>query len=602
MEEEKNEKPKYDMTRGMSQVLYNYLPGKTFDLKGGINIGIVERIKGESAKNLKDTGKLFKQIKKYTAGWDKDHLIGFDNFDSKRDSYIFEKPKYVSYNIFPLTFKCTKCKRVYDYKDLREVEKKNPKLICLYGEECKGTKLKQVYQVAIHQCGKIQGLHPIRPEKCECDDWQQNIILDDKRSQKIADFRWVCKKCHNEAEVKYMCWDCEENDKNMTIIPHRASKSYYIHSIKCVDVAENNYENGWKDDVKKYLNIESDGISTNNLAAIYVLKKQKENMLPETYQLLLKQLQPKNEQLYDIDNIQEDAGTSLHEYLEIYNKNVMKKCTIGEKINELKDYNPPRSYSLKEDATKFKSLGIKDIVLIEDFPVVTAMFGWSRSDIRPEVSSKYGTRKTSLNSFKYNSDEKGKIPIFVDNGKCEAVMFEIDPLRIIDWLEKNKVEVNISSKDEMTARYWILKNIGNAVNPQELLQIHNSDYYIYSLIHTMSHIMMKGIAGISGFELIGLSEYMFPASLSFVIYSNRTDFSIGGMHTLFETQLDLLFNRILSTDFITCMHDPLCKLKEGACHACLYLPEIACSNFNRNLSRKFIYGSPDVKGFWEGMF
>ncbi len=588
------------MGRGLSQVLYNYLPGKTFDIQGGKNIAIVSKVKGKSIMDLKDTGKIFGLIKESLENWGKEYRSGFDNLDTLRDRYVFEKPMLVDFDIFPLVFKCPSCKRVYNYRNYSEIERKNPDLVCLYGNDCKGKKeLRQVYQVAIHHCGKIEGLFPIQPEMCECRDWKKNIILDDRRSQKIKDFRWVCTKCGNEASLTYFCPDCIENNI-MTVIPHRAGKSFYVHYIRCVDVPQSGYLDSWKDDVKRYLNIDMESSITINQDLLERLDKYPEDIKKE----LLKDIEEANNNNIDFDDLKREDFYRLHEYLEIMNRKYeMGTITLIESIKNANEYNPMKARVLERFKIKYEEMGIQEISLISKFPVVTAVFGWTREDIRPEFPKNDGTINTTINSFRYATDTEGKTPIFVDNGECEALMFQIDPVKVVNWLRGNNITVDLESEDENSARLWIIQNV-SPVSPYG--NINQNDLiteYVYSLIHSMSHIFMKGISGISGFELVGLSEYLFPQQLAFVIYSNKTDFSIGGMHTLFETQLDQLRTRVLN-DYRTCMHDPLCTQQGGACHACMHLPEIACNIFNRKLSRKYLYQQIDQKidGFWKGIY
>jgi len=583
------------MARGLSQVLFNYMPGRTFDMAGGANIAIVERINGRQVKDLQETNKLFKEINKYIKKWDEEYRIGFS-----RDlaTYVFEKPEAVKYDIFPLTYRCSECKRVYHYQDYKTLQKNNNDLVCLYGETCKGKKkLKQVYQVAVHECGAITGLYPLKPDGCNCKDWKNNICLDDRKSQKVADFRWVCKKCKKEREVKYFCNKCELKNKEMSISPHRSSKNYYTHSIRCVDVASNAYHGNWMDDVRKYLRL---GGSDNN-ATVEKVKKMIEELTSlgsEAKSELLKKIGSELSEKFPLDAIDEEVASSLHEYLQTEDPSVMTSYNINKKAELLGEVDRAQQTLLLTNARMFQNIGIKDLVMIEDFPVVTAVFGFTRVGQGPTDEK---GNNTVLNSFKFWSDEPGKTPIFVDNGKCEAIMFKLNPIAVILWLEENGIQVGGDVTDENSARYWVLRNM-RVINPFEESEEKSVSVYVYNLIHSMSHEIMRGMAGISGYELIGLSEYLFPAALSFVIYSNKTDFSIGGMHTLFETQLDMLYQKILSSELRVCMYDPLCNEKDGACHACLYLPEIACSSFNKNLSRHFLYGGNGVKGFWEGKF
>jgi hypothetical protein len=130
--------------------------------------------------------------------------------------------------------------------------------------------------------------------------------------------------------------------------------------------------------------------------------------------------------------------------------------------------------------------------------------------------------------------------------------------------------------------------------------------YTFNLIHSLSHCLLSAASLISGFERVGMAEYLFPGELAFVIYSNKTVFTIGGFHTLFERYLDdLLRKSIEDPEMKMCVYDPVCLSRGGSCHGCMHLPEISCSYFNRQLGRVFIYGGEvqgkRIRGFWEGL-
>ncbi|MCG8541720.1 MAG: hypothetical protein MJA82_17550, partial [Clostridia bacterium] len=326
--------------------------------------------------------------------------------------------------------------------------------------------------------------------------------------------------------------------------------------------------------------------------------------LPENMKnMLMQKLEEEKSKAFDFDSVDINKRPRLHEYMEIINDTgPMGVTSLTKHIKLIEDENPKQSNILEEYKKKYYELGFEEILLISKFPVVTSIFGWSRIDMRPEVETQNGTNRITINSFKYSSDTPGKIPIFVDNGQCEAIMFRLDPLKIINWLRKNKITVEIDDENKDNARKWILKSMGQVSTYGDISRDDIVTQLIYTLVHSVSHIMMKGIAGISGFELIGLSEYLFPDQLSFVIYSNKTDFSIGGMHTLFETQLDTLRKRILSQDLVTCVHDPYCIQEGGSCLACIQVPEISCDVFNKSLSRKVIYeqAHDNIEAFWKG--
>ena len=54
-----------------------------------------------------------------------------------------------------------------------------------------------------------------------------------------------------------------------------------------------------------------------------------------------------------------------------------------------------------------------------------------------------------------------------------------------------------------------------------------------------------------------------------------------------------------------CIFDPICIDKEKACAGCLFLNEVSCQHFNKDLDRGYVCGYFDkqkqemLNGFWE---
>jgi hypothetical protein len=54
---------------------------------------------------------------------------------------------------------------------------------------------------------------------------------------------------------------------------------------------------------------------------------------------------------------------------------------------------------------------------------------------------------------------------------------------------------------------------------------------VLTLVHSMSHRLIRRIASIAGIERDAIAEYLVPEHLSFVLYAaTRGDFVLGGMH------------------------------------------------------------------------
>ena len=93
-------------------------------------------------------------------------------------------------------------------------------------------------------------------------------------------------------------------------------------------------------------------------------------------------------------------------------------------------------------------------------------------------------------------------------------------------------------------------------------------------------------------ERNSLAEYVLPRALTSAVYCNhRSGATIGALTALYEQSLAEWLDAV--RDARRCVYDPVCKQREGSCHACTHLAETSCSYFNLNLGRAFLFGGSD---------
>jgi hypothetical protein len=120
---------------------------------------------------------------------------------------------------------------------------------------------------------------------------------------------------------------------------------------------------------------------------------------------------------------------------------------------------------------------------------------------------------------------------------------------------------------------------------------------VVSLLHTLSHAFILNSSKYSGLDIDSFGEILFPAAASFLIYSTSV-INIGGLQYLFENSLiDILED--IKEHIRECIYDPVCISEEGACFACMYLPEYVCGYFNKDLDRRLYMASDGRRGFWD---
>ena len=234
------------MTRGLGQVLFNYLPEATLDYERGSCICKVAevRINTERAQDI-DRKRILDDIRDYVARWNGNSDLKLEH--TKREGlFAFGEPEQVLFNIYPLVFECRKCRAAFSYHNEKAFLNDPHNYKCAW---C-GGRLGQIYHVLVHQCGEMKQLwvpscdNPIHKGQAT------RVKLDFRGSQKAMDFRWVCMKCKGAIDrpIYRRCDRCSGGNggdgagesnvaTRMRPIPHRANAAYYAHHLTKVNVS-----------------------------------------------------------------------------------------------------------------------------------------------------------------------------------------------------------------------------------------------------------------------------------------------------------------------------------------------------------------------------
>lgn len=620
------------MRRGKTQVLFNFLPDKTFDHESGQAILRVTRFEIEEETKLNKRYVLAK-IAWLLNQWrvlGEERLRGFPDPMRQPERYVLGSPTSVESEIFPLLFQCDnwQCRRVYSYQSIDQVTRFNQDMRCRI---CHST-LTQLHHVLIHNCGHIR---PFIVPRCPTHGYD-HMRLNTGGSQKYAHFRWRCiMGDFNQPVVYGRCDDCNLPDRTMRPIVHRATSAYYPQYRTLINLPGRDLDRILDDPERHWLAIAAylrlfDHGRDNRLVdlvatpqgqtadqeSIATLERIIENVPPAMRANLQTQLEALRQGLSGLggsrrdrlinqaksmvslpNDILEEAGQELLEFvrpdetLSITTLNDLRQRAQRELPHRIPLYNYAYPNALRET-------GLVDIRLIGDFPVTTVVAGYTRNERE--------ATNTIIRSFPRLQQNDPRIPLFVDTTETEALMFRLDPVRVIRWLDLNGLvdEGLPDLNHEAAVRAWILNRM-RSINPfDEIPESEPVTRAVYGLVHSFSHLVLRQAVIQSGFDRTSLSEYLFPYALAFVLYSNnRSKFTIGGLYTLFEQTLDEHLRAVVDKGE-ACVYDPVCIEETGACHACIHISEMSCEHFNRNLSRKYLFGriEPDGSefiGYWD---
>ena len=600
------------MSRGKQQIIFNYLPGRTIDFERVATIAKISNVRGDQRTNL-NLVHLLRKVREEARAWQPDFRpVLRDDVLNDPNRFVLINPQSLQAELFPKVFWCQNisCGRVFDYSDKNIIPKKR----C---PACDTGKLIQLRFVRIHRCGSIKALTPTECKNCKSNNY---IALDTRGSERISNFRWICRKCNSSLSIYAgICPECTwpgENAKlkRMNIEVHRAGRTYYAQTTVLLNIPYSTLDSffsisEWPAIVaSKFLNFPE--LASKPLMNFMIIPQQSQEkveefsradldnlferqergeLTPDQVVEELKRLRRERQETSDSENpknimttLEQKTGVSRqiwhmagHEFLE-----ALKPAESGSSTDLFHQKNRK---STIQSAVK---LGLSSISLVSDFPIITSAFGFSRAEYQPNLCR--------LNPFPPDKEFGGKFPIFVDEVQADALLLRLDHNRVCRWLESNSYVPTLpQGTDPDYSKRAYFAQLFHEVSLFETLKSNQAiSRLVFGLIHTYSHLCVRKAALLCGLDRSSLSEYILPRTLSFAIYSNhRFGATIGALTAMFEQSLKEWLENIY--DSYRCVYDPVCAGRESSCHACTHLPETSCRFFNLNLSRALLFGGTD---------
>lgn len=598
------------MTRGKQQVLFNYLPNRTFDFERVAAIARVTGIRGDPRTDL-NAPVLLRRVEEEARAWQEEFRPALrDDVFQQADRFVLLDPRSVQADLFPKVLWCQSagCGRVFDMRH-RDVLPQR----C---NACQEGQLVQLRFIKIHRCGALQ---PLLPPACPQCHAASHMALDTRGSERISNFRWVCRQCNTSVQpFGGYCTECQwpiQNLRPMDIEVHRAGRTYYGHTTVLLNIPHRRLDaffslpewpavaaakflglpevagralTDYGSSVRESQTPQSPGLTGVDLDDL--LRRQANGEL--TPEQLVKEMQALRERRQ-----QEHQSTSPRGIAEHLSQRTGVPWTTWQRTGQemLEAIMPietghPVELDIQDAAVPAsicaRHLGLSRVVLVSDYPIITATYGFSRADYRPN--------QARLNPFPPHPDHRGRYPVFVDQVQADALLMSLNPDRVHAWLERNGCQPHIPGGSDTTlARRAYFVELLNGVPLRETLRADRREArMVFGLLHTLSHLSVRQAALLCGLDRTSLSEYLLPRALTFALYCNhRFGATIGALTALFEQSLAEWLNAIRQTR--RCVYDPVCRDSTGNCHACSHLAETSCRFFNLNLSRAFLFGGQD---------
>lgn len=620
---------KQQMKRGKNQSLYKYLPETwiDFSVRGkerkqyiakvlrwnsekldGINAKRLIRTVNESVHSFENQAASTGPIKP-TVGFGAE--LTKDNCDVLTPKASEEERGIVA-QISPLTFYCKLCNKVYQFSSEEEYQKRrhctNP--------ECHHAELAQFRQIYFCKCGYATDRHNPR-----CPEHGYQYV------KWYGNFDFICTKCKRPIPMQVKCPVCGDMLRPKVALD---PAQFFVFSLSLIDLIDEKLENFISEtDYGPYITFaywlglvnkeELDEIIKNGIVSdpeVYqkVYDKMYQQMLPlgeviaaqaakiaadqqcgNRFNDLVNDLKTK---IFTGESDLSSIAERILEYDLVTRLDDVSDLDSAVNVARLLNTNAnPEQYAQIAERFSIKSARVCDRI-----PFVSCSYGYTR------VESEW---KEGVQLHALKEEKNGRKNIYATKLNTEGVLFEFDRKKIIQWLLANGIinaeeAPDLNSEEEI--KIWFLNNIKpSLIHPFSTIDetASKETYYVYRLIHSLSHLLIRAAADIGGLGKDSLSEYIFPGVPAVLIYcQNSQGFNLGSLFNTFEAYFDKWMNKAYASAQ-KCIFDPICIERQKACTGCLFVNEVSCQHFNKDLDRALVVGHVDresqrkTTGFWE---
>lgn len=621
------------MQRGLNQALYKYLPLSWIDFYKKVDrTAYTAFVKNWNSSILNGVNsrrllmKVNQSVDEYRErGRVRDFVfpINEENYDVRTLESGINSDIITEVN--PLTFFCGNCMKVHSYNTSDIFYKKNPRRKCT---NCSGT-LKQLKLVYSCSCGWAG---PVKPIPCI------NKAHGYDHLHYSGKFTFYCSyEKHRKIEIRKKCPSCgktlySKNPLDMgNYIPLSLTMIDLVKTKLDDFVTEN--EKGPHLIVSHWLNqLSKDQLDKAVRNSGNVDSEEDTNRkIKELIDMYINQLNLPKEQAISIakatvENEQQDKGidAALNYISVVLTRNDL--TSLSELALQFLEYdtviNPPRmSISTLENAIEVskklntnarpekyqevaKQFGFNHVQASGDIPFIMCSYGFTRKETEPSKATLVG----------FPAETIRRKNVYATKLDTEGILFEIDRLAILKWLLKNNLIDEILDNvpedltDDAEVKAWFINKVnGKVINTFTPIDKESEriTYYVYNLIHSISHALLRQAANLCGLDKNSLSEYIFPNVPAVLIYcQNSQGLNIGALFNVFEAYFDKWLQSTKDA-LEKCIFDPVCIDRDHACSGCLYLNEVSCVHFNKDLDRRLLIGWFDKSnkerfyGFWE---
>lgn len=567
-------------SRSPSQILFNFLPQQTADLRGRVWkvdqwLDPVQLIVDDASIRRRVLGAMDPWHRNGTDAGNFADLVSGADLDVVR----LNNARGVHVERFPDIAVCRVCRRIPVGRPAT----------C----RCGASTWRQLHFVGFHNCGWLGA--PWIP-RCQAHD---DVAINDPGSTQIRDLVLFCPVCQVELlrslGAGRPCPGCRGTNPGVSYNVHRAASVYTPHTFTMVNPAR-------PDQLRELT--QAGGAARCLDWVLAGMAEERPTSAPQSREVFIQGLvaqglpQAAAEAAAEaaaasgaVFSGQGDAGAALlagarlddarDDALDIamavYNGRLRART-----LAEVEPASPLFEVFRDDYPRAMDDLLIEDVELIDRFPVLRGVFGYTR-----------GGGPADANRLVMYRGARGARRIYGDSAETEAMLVRLNPNAVLAWLVARGLPVDASLSGE-SARLEILRLAEIPARGEQIAQ-QTVGSSLLTLVHSMSHRFIRQLSVYAGVDREAISEYLVPRHLGFFLYAvPRGDFVLGGLQAVFESNLQGFLRQVLRADS-RCPLDPGCSRGAGSCLACLHLGEPSCTHFNRFLDRGFLFGP---HGFW----
>lgn len=662
-EEQAGQRPP-EMQRGVSQLLFNYLPYRTVDWEDGLAIVQLGNVRFSSIWEEDRKTTLLQEMGESFERWvAKGGTIdpAFPDPKQEPERYTVGSPESIDAAVLPAALICQRCGQLIFDKKFHKHEKSS----C---PNCQSPRIHQIPFVFVHGCGELVPIeewmpatrkntetgaleptkHSIRCPQCD----KSTDLYIPGRSDRVKDMKVVCRKCNIEVLDRFTarCHRCLKRFTREGTYASRDESSGTIVSALAMRLARYSASDTYYPQTLSILRLDRPRLrSVDDEISATLYRILPRSRRPETNISASDSIKTLSERL----RIAEAAGDTaerarllariaeiatgkgqgptladssglLNSVSQDLEKGIKESLAFRGSVTTLPAEEKARSEGgtsdlLADEISRLKaSMGICDLLYVDDLPIITATYGYTRRHFEPTYEE-LGARNLPVQIRAFPALQKtaaqrlgrvdliGTVPVLAREGEHEGIFLALCPERVIEWLGVNGIEL---ADPQLPAIARILA----ALEPMDRDRYYDTIWQlrirrmVYGLVHSLSHAAMRAMTRYAGVDRTSVAEYIFLPLLGCVVYDSSSSFKLGGVSTLVRDHLAAFLQNI-ADESVECLYDPDCSDHTGACHGCLHSPEISCRVFNHGLSRAFLLGghapwadvSTDtrVAGYWE---